>query len=93
MGVFPHESRVTCRDRYCYRHVGVNRHCGSRSAVEMGGDMRGVGSHLGATATPVSLRQGAVRAVCGGWGVLVAKKCETEMQETVRGEGRTGRRH
>lgn len=29
----------------------------------------------------------------GGGGVLVAKKCETEMQETVRGEGRTGRRH
>lgn len=80
--------------RYCYRQVDINRHCGSRSAVEMGGDMRDVGSHLGATAGPVSLRQGAVRAVGGG--ILVAKKkkkCETEMQETVRGEGRTGLRH
>lgn len=78
--------------RYCYRQVDINRHCGSRSAVEMGGDMRGVGGHLGATATPVSLRQGTVEPL--GWGeILVAKKCETEMQETVRGEGRTGRRH
>jgi len=32
----------------------------------MGGDMRGVGSHLGATAAPVSLRQGAARVVWGG---------------------------
>lgn len=70
----PHESWVTCRVRYCYRQVGVNRHCGSRSAVEMGGNMRGVGSHLGATATPVSLRQGAARAVCGGWGGPCRKK-------------------
>lgn len=31
----------------------------------MGGDMRGVGSHLGATAAPVSLRQGAARAIEG----------------------------
>lgn len=57
---------------YCYRQVDINRHCGSRSAVEMGGDMRAVGSHLGATAAPVSLRQGAARAVGGG--ILVAKK-------------------
>lgn len=45
-----------------------NRHCGSRSAVEKGGDMRGVGSHLGATAVPVSLRQGAARAGGGSGG-------------------------
>lgn len=50
----------------CY---DINRHCGSRSAVEMGGDMRGAGGHLGARAAPVSLHQGAV----GG------EKCETEM--------------
>lgn len=63
--LLPHESGVTCRVRYCYRQVDVSRHCGSRSAVEMGGDMRGVGSHLGATAAPVSLRQGAARTVEG----------------------------
>ena len=57
----------------------------------MGGDMRCVGSHLGATAALVSLRQGAARAVEGGNPRL--KKCETEMQETFRGEGRTGRLH
>lgn len=33
------------------------RHCGSRSAVEMGGDMRGFGGHVGAAAVLVSLRQ------------------------------------
>lgn len=44
--------------RYC-------RHCGSRSAAEMGGDMRSVGSHLGATVVPVSLRQGAARTIGG----------------------------
>ena len=64
--IFFLKCRVTCRVRYCYRQVDINRHCGSRSAVEMGGDMRGVGSHLGATAAPVSLRQGAARAVGGG---------------------------
>ena len=53
--------------------------------------MRCVGSHLGATAALVSLRQGAARAVEGGNPRL--KKCETEMQETFRGEGRTGRLH
>lgn len=80
----PHESWVTCRVRYCYRQVGVNRHCGSRSAVEMGGDMRGVGSHLGATATPVSLRQGAARAVCGGWG----GPCREKMRDGDAGDSK-----
>lgn len=65
LDLFPHKSWVTCRMRYCYRQVDISRHCGSRSAVEMGGDMRGVGSHLGATAAPVSLRQGAARTVGG----------------------------
>lgn len=74
--------------RYCCRLIDINRHCGSRSAVEMGGDMRGVGSHLGATAAPVSLRQGAARAAEGN---PRRKKCEVEKQETVRGEGRIGR--
>lgn len=80
----PHESWVTCRVRYCYRQVCVNRHCGSRSAVEMGGDMRGVGSHLGATATPVSLRQRAARAVCGGWG----GPCREKMRDGDTGDSK-----
>lgn len=63
--------------RYCYRQVDINRHCGSRSAVEMGGDMRGIGSHLGARAAPVSLRQGAARTVEGE--NIRRNKCETEM--------------
>lgn len=69
--------------RYC-------RHCGSRSAAEMGGDMRSVGSHLGATVVPVSLRQGAARTVGGN---PRRQKCKTEMWETVTGESRTGHRH
>lgn len=70
-----------------------NRHCGSRSAAQMGGGMRGFGSHLGATAAPGS----SPSRWAGGWGGggprFQKKKCETEIQETARGEGRTGRRH
>lgn len=69
---FFHKYCVTCCVRYCYCSVGIDRHCGSRSAVEMGGDMRGPGSHLGATAAPVSLRQGAAQAG-GGKKIIVAK--------------------
>lgn len=50
----------------------------------MGGDMRDTGSHLGATAVPVSLRQRAVDLV-GGWGILVAKMLDGDVGD---GQGR-----
>lgn len=46
--------------------------------------MRGVGSHLGATATPVSLRQRAARAVCGGGG----GPCREKMRDGDAGDSK-----
>lgn len=48
--------------------------------------MRGFGGHIGATAAPVSLRQGAARLVLVGFSSSLKKEKERNASRTCRGQ-------